>query len=178
MKKTSVIVAILLTMIILLSACSDADKIETVNFIKSEGIGSEAGKLFFESGEWQGELANKRIEINTVTDPEDIARHKISMSLFSDVLGATILDVPAHEEGVLPPYITAEIVSVVLFEGIPEEMPNEGRGNVNYSSGSLMGLYSGPTTFIRSVSEDIGDGWWAVALWFQGTLDLHISELW
>jgi len=113
------------------------------------------------------------VTYGAVTDPETIAKHEMSMNLFSDVLGTNILEVPAYEEGALPPYITVEIVSVVLFEGIPNKIPNEGWGNANYSSGSLIGLYSGPTTYVRSSNEYIGDGWWAIALWFQGTLDLH-----
>jgi hypothetical protein len=142
----------------------------------TEGIDKSEARFISKMDEWGWATLHHKLTYETITDPDEIARHELSLALFPDARGMNILEVPPYEDNTLPPYITVEIASISLFQGNTNEEPkmlNESWSNANYSSGSLIGLYSGQTTYVRSTSEYIGDGWWAVASWWEGTLNLR-----
>ena len=107
-----------------------------------------------------------------ITDPREIARHELSRALFPFAPDSNITYVPPYEDGTLPPYIVVEIVSLSLYNAAtpPDDFPQESIGNHNYSSGELLGFYTGTLQYTRSTYEYIGEDWWAVVSWWQGTL--------
>lgn len=120
-----------------------------------------------------GDNESPFVFVEPLTDPDAIARHEFSRALFPFAPSSRTIYVPHYEEGTLPPYIIAEIVSLSLFESpSPPDIPNESIGNQSYSTGDLFGFYTGTLHYVRYVSEYIGDGWWAVASWWEGILYL------
>jgi len=120
-----------------------------------------------------GEGESHFVYVEPLTDPDDIARHELSRDLFPFAPSSSILSVPEYDEESLPPFISVEIITLSLHQAeYPPQLPQDSIGNHNYSNGEQLGLYTGTIHYVRSDDEYIGDGWWAVASWWQGTLYL------
>ena len=121
---------------------------------------------------------NYRIRVEPLTDPFGIARHELSRALFPFAPSSYIQYVPTYEEGTLPDYIVAEIVSLSLLESQepPQGAPQETIAHQNYSSGELFGVYTGTLQLNRFTYEPLDEGWWAVVTWWQGVL--YLIEEW
>ena len=72
--------------------------------------------------------------------------------MFPFAPSSSILYVPTYEDGKLPDFIVAEIVSLSLFQSSepPDMSETESIGNQNYRSGELLGLYTGTLNYVRS----------------------------